>query len=54
LVGEGKPLRVAIENHQIFSMIFWGAAGSGKTTLARIIAKEAQAELYELSAVSAE
>jgi putative ATPase len=53
LVGEGKPLRVAIENHQIFSMIFWGPPGVGKTTLARIIAKEAQAELYELSAVSA-
>jgi len=53
LVGEGKPLRIAIENHQIFSMIFWGPPGVGKTTLARIIAKEAQAELYELSAVSA-
>jgi putative ATPase len=53
LVGEGKPLKIAIENHQIFSMIFWGPPGVGKTTLARIIAKEAQAELYELSAVSA-
>jgi putative ATPase len=53
LVGEGKPLRLAIENHQIFSMIFWGPPGVGKTTLARIIARESQAELYELSAVSA-
>lgn len=53
LVGVGKPLRMAIESHQIFSMIFWGPPGVGKTTLARIIAKEAQAELYELSAVSA-
>ena len=53
LVGEGKPLRMAIESHQIFSMIFWGPPGVGKTTLARIIAREAQAELYELSAVSA-
>lgn len=53
LVGEGKPLRVAIENKQIFSMIFWGPPGVGKTTLARILAKAAEAELYELSAVSA-
>ena len=53
LVGEGKPLRMAIESHQIFSMIFWGPPGVGKTTLAKIIAKEAQAELFELSAVSA-
>jgi len=53
LVGEGKPLRIAVENHQIFSMIFWGPPGVGKTTLAKIIAKEAEAELYEMSAVSA-
>ncbi len=53
LVGPSKPLRLAIENHQIFSMIFWGPPGVGKTTLARIIAKETQAEIYELSAVSA-
>lgn len=53
LVGEGKPLRLAIQNHQIFSMIFWGPPGVGKTTLAKIIAKEAEADLYEMSAVSA-
>ena len=53
LVGPDKPLYLAIKNHQIFSMIFWGPPGVGKTTLARIIAKEAKAELYELSAVSA-
>lgn len=53
LVGVGKPLRLAIENHQIFSMIFWGPPGVGKTTLARILATEAQANIYELSAVSA-
>lgn len=53
LVGLGKPLRLVIENHQIFSMIFWGPPGVGKTTLARIIAKETKAEIHELSAVSA-
>jgi len=53
LVGPQKPLRLAIENHQVFSMIFWGPPGVGKTTLARIIAAEAQANIYELSAVSA-
>lgn len=53
LVGPGKPLKLAIENHQIFSMIFWGPPGVGKTTLARIIANEAQATIHELSAVSA-
>lgn len=53
LVGPQKPLRLAIENHQIFSMIFWGPPGVGKTTLAKILANEAQATIYELSAVSA-
>ena len=53
LVGEGKPLRVAIEKKHLFSFILWGPPGTGKTTLARIYARALDAELYELSAVSA-
>ena len=53
LVGEGKPLRVAIEKKHRFSFILWGPPGTGKTTLARIYAKALDAELHELSAVSA-
>lgn len=53
LVGEGKPLKLAIEAKKVFSMIFWGPPGVGKTTLAKILAKEIDAQLFELSAVSA-
>ncbi len=53
LVGEGKPLRLAIEQGHIFSFILWGTPGTGKTTLARIYANAINAEFYELSAVSA-
>ena len=51
LVGKNGPIRSFIENKQIPSMIFWGPPASGKTTLAEIIAKEADA-FYRLSAVS--
>lgn len=53
LVGEGKPLRVAVEEGHLFSFILWGPPGVGKTTLARIYASALNAEYHELSAVSA-
>jgi len=53
LVGQGKILRKMIETGNLFSMILWGPPGSGKTTLARIIAKETNANFHHLSAVEA-
>lgn len=53
LVGEGSPLSVALSLGAVFSMILWGPPGVGKTTLARIIAKQQQRDFFELSAVSA-
>ncbi len=53
LIGEGKPLTIAIQVHTIQSLIFWGPPGSGKTTLARILASAVEAEFFHLSAVSA-
>ena len=52
LLGEGKPLRKAIEAGYIHSMIFWGPPGTGKTTLAEIIAQRIQAEVERISAVT--
>jgi len=53
LVGEGKPLNVAMKQKHLFSFIFWGPPGTGKTTLAKIYANSLKARFYELSAVSA-
>lgn len=52
LVGEGQPLRVAIENNHLFSFILWGPPGVGKTTLAKIYAQSLGANFVEFSAVS--
>jgi putative ATPase len=51
LIGPGKPLRTQIERDDTGSLIFWGPPGTGKTTLAQIIARMTKAEFIEFSAV---
>ena len=51
LIAPGKPLRMQIERDDIGSLIFWGPPGTGKTTLAQIIAHMTKAEFIEFSAV---
>src|SRR5678815_1021597 len=52
LLGPGKPLRDAIERGSISSIIFWGPPGSGKTTIARLIARYTDREFVSFSAVT--
>ncbi len=52
LLGDGEILRQIVKNQEPVSLILWGPPGSGKTTLARIIANEVKAEFIELSAVT--
>ena len=53
ILSNGSALRLAIEEDRVGSMILYGPPGSGKTTLARIVAERTGAEFEELSAVSA-
>jgi putative ATPase len=52
VVGEGTLLRQAIEQDQLFSLVLWAPPGSGKTTLARLIASTTRAHFVSISAVS--
>jgi len=53
IVGQGKLINRIINSDTTFSLLFWGPPGSGKTTLANIIANEIKAEFYSMSAVEA-
>jgi putative ATPase len=53
LVGKGSILRTAIQHGKVPSMIFWGPPGTGKTTIANIIAHTLNVPFYQLSAISA-
>lgn len=52
LLGPGKPLRVAIEQGETGSILFWGPPGAGKTTIARLVARYVDAEFVPFSAVT--
>lgn len=52
LVGKNSPIRIMLQTGHIASMLFWGPPGTGKTTLAQLIAELSQRAFYELSAIS--
>jgi putative ATPase len=52
LLGSGKPLRMMIENDTLSSFILWGPPGTGKTTIAKIIAEHTNSDFHQINAVS--
>lgn len=52
LLGKGKPIRLMIENDTLSSFILWGPPGTGKTTIAKIIARQTKSEFHQINAVS--